>query len=102
MEQRVNEHITPVKTYLTIYAALIILLVVTVGVSFVNLGVLSLPTALAIAAIKTVLIILYFMHVKYSSKLTWVYVGAGFFWLILLFALALGDYITRTWLPSWY
>jgi cytochrome c oxidase subunit 4 len=55
--------------------------------------------ALSIAVIKATLVVLYFMHVRYSSKLTWVFVGAGLVWLIILFAFTLSDYMTRTWVP---
>jgi cytochrome c oxidase subunit IV len=55
--------------------------------------------ALSIAVIKATLVVLYFMHVRYSSKLTWVFVVAGLVWLIILFALTLSDYMTRSWVP---
>ena len=53
----------------------------------------------AIAAAKAVIIIMYFMHVRYSPRLVWVFVGAGFFWLAILFAFAFGDYYTRIYMP---
>jgi cytochrome c oxidase subunit 4 len=56
--------------------------------------------SLGIAFAKAILIVLFFMHVKYKAKLVWLYVGAGFFWLAILFVISLGDYLTRSWLPS--
>ena len=55
--------------------------------------------AITIAFMKAILIILYFMHVRYSSRLLWIFVGAGFFWLGILFALSFADFFTRGWLP---
>jgi cytochrome c oxidase subunit 4 len=60
---------------------------------------LNVVAAMTIAVTKAVLIILYFMHVLYSSRLSWVWVGAGFFWLVIMFALTFSDYLTRGWLP---
>jgi cytochrome c oxidase subunit 4 len=94
------EHIVDKKTYYSVFAALMILLVATAGIAYVHLGKLNIVAALAIAFIKATLIILYFMHVRYSSRLLWIFVGAGFFWLGILFALAFADYLTRGWLPQ--
>jgi cytochrome c oxidase subunit 4 len=63
-----------------------------------DLGRMNAVVALTIAVIKATLVVLYFMHVRYSSKLTWVFVGAGFFWLAIMVALTLSDYMTRGWL----
>ena len=94
-----SEHIVPRKVYFTIFAVLMVLLAVTVGVAYVHLGELNVVAAMTIAVTKAVLIILYFMHVRYSSRLSWVWVGAGFFWLVIMFALTFSDYFTRGWLP---
>jgi cytochrome c oxidase subunit 4 len=88
-----------VRTYLVVFAALMVLLVVTVAVAFVHLGPLNLAAALAIAIVKATLVILFFMHVIYSSRLTKVFVAAGLFWLLILFGLTLSDYMTRGWTP---
>jgi cytochrome c oxidase subunit 4 len=95
-----DEPKSTVRTYLIIFAALMVLLVVTVAVAFVHLGPLNIFIAMGIASIKAVLVILYFMHVKYSSKLTMVFASAAFFWLIVLFGLTFGDYVTRPWLQN--
>ncbi|MEW6300150.1 MAG: cytochrome C oxidase subunit IV family protein [Thermodesulfobacteriota bacterium] len=91
--------ILPQKLYFRIFAVLLALTVVTVAAAYVDLGPLNNIVALSIAVTKTVLVILYFMHVRYSSHLTWVFVGAGFFWLLILIAFTLSDVFTRGWLP---
>ena len=74
------------------------LLVATVAGAFMPLGVFHLPVALTIAGIKAALIIMYFMHVRYSSKLIWVFSTAAFFWLSILLVFSLSDYFTRGWI----
>jgi cytochrome c oxidase subunit 4 len=93
------EHIVEKKTYCSVFVALMVLLAATVSISYVHLGRLNVFAALTIAAIKATLIILYFMHVRYSSRLLWIFVGVGFFWLGILFALTFSDVLTRGWLP---
>jgi len=94
------EHILPQKIYYAVFAALMVLLAVTIAVAFVHLGRLNVIAVLTIAVMKAVLIILYFMHVRYGSHLTWIFVGAGFFWLGILLALTMSDFLTRAWLPG--
>jgi cytochrome c oxidase subunit 4 len=86
------------KTYYWVFALLMALLALTIGAAYIHLGKFNIVAALSIAAIKAVIIILYFMHVRYSSQLTWVFVGAGFFWLGILLVLTISDYLTRDWL----
>jgi cytochrome c oxidase subunit 4 len=81
--------------YYTVFAALIVLLVVTVAVAEFDFGPFNFLAAATIASIKALLIILFFMHVRYSTPLIWVVAGAGFFWLAILFGLTLSDYWTR-------
>jgi cytochrome c oxidase subunit 4 len=95
-----SEHILDKKIYFRVFAALIALLGATVVIAYIHLGKLNIIVALTIAVIKMTLIILYFMHVRYSSRLLWVFVGAGFFWLMILFALSFSDFLTRGWLPQ--
>ncbi|MFY9555742.1 MAG: cytochrome C oxidase subunit IV family protein [Blastocatellia bacterium] len=92
------EHIVSKKIYFVIFTALIVLTVATVLVANQDLGRWNAIAALTIAVIKAALVVLYFMHVRYSSRLTWVFVGAGFFWLAIMVALTLSDYMTRDWL----
>ena len=93
------EHLVPIRVYLTIFALLMMFTAITVGVSFLDLGPFNTLVAIVIAVTKMMLVILYFMHVRYSSRLTWAVVAGGFFWLALLLLLTLGDYLTRG--PGW-
>jgi len=95
-----SEHIVEKKTYYSVFAGLMVLLAATVAIAYIHLGEWNVVAALTIAFIKATLIILYFMHVKYSSRLLWIFVAAGFFWLAILFALTSADYLTRDWLPA--
>lgn len=92
-------HIVPTRVYYTVFAVLMILTAITVAVAFADLGFLNTVMALGIAVTKATLVILYFMHVRYSTRLTWVVVASGFFWLGILIALGLSDYLSRGWLP---
>ena len=94
-----SEHIVSPKIYVGIFASLMVLTAATVAAAYVNLGALNIVVALAIATVKATLVVLYFMHVRYSSKLTWVFVCAGIIWLIILFAFTLSDFLTRGWVP---
>jgi cytochrome c oxidase subunit 4 len=87
--------IIPKKTYYTIGAWLFILMFLTVGAAFLDLGPFNIYVALTIAVIKAFLVVAYFMHVKYNTKLTWLFAGAGFLWLLIMFALTMSDYVTR-------
>ena len=91
-------HISPVRTYAMIFGTLMVLTVVTVLAAFTNLGIFNFPVAITIAIFKATLVILFFMHVKYSTRLTWAVVLGGIFWLGILIALTLSDYLTRSWL----
>lgn len=94
-----GRHVIGPATYVTIFLALMVLTAVTVGAAFLDLGPFNTLVALLIACTKMMLVVLYFMHVRYSSRLTWAVVGAGFFWLALLLLLTLADYVTRG--PGW-
>jgi cytochrome c oxidase subunit 4 len=95
-----SEHVVSRKIYFAIFGALMVLTAVTVWVANFDLpGPLNAILALSIAVLKATLVVLYFMHVRYSSKLTWVFVGAGLIWLIILIAFTLSDYLTRGWVP---
>jgi len=91
-----EHHVQPVSLYFLVWIALVILLVVTVGVAYINLGPLNNAVALTIAIIKAVLVILFFMGTRYSSRLTWLWASAGFAFLIILLT-TVGDYVTRNW-----
>jgi cytochrome c oxidase subunit 4 len=93
-----EEHIVSPKLYLVIGATLLIFTGITVGASLIDLpGDLNAVVALAIACIKMTLVVLFFMHVKYSSQLTKLTVAAGFFTFIVLITMTMTDYISRAW-----
>jgi cytochrome c oxidase subunit 4 len=93
-----SAHIVPKSTYYLIFAALMLGTALTVGAAFVDLGnTANTVVALAIACTKATLVVLFFMHVKYSPKLTWLVVIASLFWLMLLLLITMGDYATRGW-----
>ncbi len=94
-----NGHVVSRRIYVGIFVTLMVLTGVTVWVAFHNLGPLNAVVALTIASTKATLVILYFMHARYSSKLTWLVIVAGFFWLGILLVLTMTDYVTRG-LPS--
>ena len=85
------------KTYFTVFAGLMVLTLVTVLLARLDLGPINTIVAIAIAFCKALLVVLYFMHLKYSTRLTWAVVLAGLYWLGILIALTLGDYLTRAW-----
>ena len=87
--------VVSIKTYVIIFVALMVLLGLTVGVAFLDLGRFNLAAAMAIAVLKAVLIIMFFMHVKYASRLTWVFAVAGFFWLAIMLIFTMTDYVSR-------
>jgi cytochrome c oxidase subunit 4 len=91
-------HVVSVWTYALILAILLALTLATVRVAFLDLGVLNDIAALTIAVIKMVLVILFFMHLRHSPRLTWLVVTSGFVWLGILIALTLNDYMSRGWL----
>jgi len=92
-----SEHIVPTRVYYTIFAILMLCTGITVGVAFIDLGPLNTIAALGIAVFKAVLVVLFFMHVKYSTRLTWAVVVGSVFWLGIMLALTMGDYLTRGW-----
>ncbi len=92
-----SETIVPVRVYISIFVALMVLTLLTTGVAFLDLGFFSPVVALTIAILKASLVALFFMHLRYSDRVTWVVAGAGIFWLGILFVLSLSDYLTRGW-----
>ena len=95
-----ESHIMPVALYWGIWAALMVGTALTVLAASVELGTFNIVVALLIASIKGTLVVLFFMHLKYSTKLTMVTVLAALFWLFIMFSLTLTDYLTRHWLTS--
>ncbi len=94
------EHVTPIRVYILVFLALMVGTAITVGVAYLHLGPLNDLVAMAIAVTKATLVVLYFMHVRHSSRLTKITVVAGFLWLAILVGLLLSDYLTRGFLSS--
>ena len=88
-------HVISPRFYLLIFGTLLVLTLMTTAIAYVDLGPLNPFVALAIACVKATLVVLFFMHVKYSSRLVWIAAASGFFWLHILFAETLMDYLTR-------
>ena len=96
-----TKHIVPVKTYATIWLVLLACTALTALVSFVDLGGdWNAVVAMCIAVFKASLVVLFFMHLRYSSRFTWVLATAGIFWLAILIGFTMADHITRPWTPS--
>ena len=93
-----HEHTMSPRMYYTIYAALLGLLALTVLVAYLHLGPWSIVLALTIATVKAVLVVLYFMHVRFSNRLTRIFVAGGFVWLLIMLVLTMSDYISRGWI----
>ena len=94
-----SEHvITPVKTYVATFVALLILTAITYLVATQDFGWLNTPIALAVAFLKATLVVIYFMGLRYNTPLTKTVAVGGFFWLIILFGITMTDYLTRTWI----
>ena len=103
-----HEHIDPLGAYLKVFFALMVLLLITVGAYFLKFdewfgpqwGFLNTMIALIIATTKTALVMLVFMHLRHSTKLTWVIAGAGFIWLCIMITFTFADYLSRTAIPE--
>lgn len=93
-------HVVPRKTYFVIFAVLVVLTLVTTEVAFFNFGLMNPVIALTIAVIKATVVVLYFMHMKYSSRLTMIIGAVGIFWLGILLVLTMSDYLARG--AGWY
>jgi cytochrome c oxidase subunit 4 len=95
-----REHIVYPRVYISIFLVLILGTGLTVLAAFHDFpGPLNAVVALTIAVVKATFVILYFMHVRYSSRLIWLIISAALFWLAIMFALTISDYWTRAWLP---
>ena len=90
-------HIVSPRLYYLIFGILMVLTAITVAVAFVDLRIFNTVVALGIAVTKATLVVLFFMHVKYGTRLTWVVAASGFVWMAILFALTLSDYLSRGW-----
>ena len=95
-----SEHIVPRTTYFGVFGVLLVLTALTVIAANINFGRLNDVIAITIAVTKMMFVLLFFMHVRYSSRLIWVVVASMFFWLLILLSLTLTDYTSRDWFGS--
>jgi cytochrome c oxidase subunit 4 len=95
-----SDHVVPVPVYVAVFLALMVGTGLTVFAATVDLGMWNTPVALLIAVAKAMLVVLYFMHVKYSSRLVSLAVGASVLWLLLLIAGVAADYLSRGWVGT--
>jgi cytochrome c oxidase subunit 4 len=95
--EHADHHVVTPFQYMLVFGTLLIFTGITVGAAFLDLGVLNPVVALGIASFKAVIVILFFMHVKYQSKLVKMTIGAGFFTFLVLITMTLTDYMSRAW-----
>jgi cytochrome c oxidase subunit 4 len=95
-----GHHVASVRLYLVIFGALILGTILTVVVAKFDFGAMNNIVMLSIAVTKALLVVLYFMHVRWSSRLTWVVAASGFFWLLILFFFTMADYMSRGWIAG--
>ncbi len=93
-------HVAPKRMYYLVFAALIVGTILTYAAALVDMGPLNNIVMLTIACAKATLVVLFFMHVRWSTRLTWVVAMSGFFWLLILFSLGMSDYLTRGWVQG--
>ena len=95
------QHISPIRHYMALFGSLMFLTGITTWIAYQDLGAWNTPVAMAIAGFKVFLVVLFFMHVKYSGKLIMIFVLAGVYWLLILFAITMSDYMTRISVSGW-
>jgi cytochrome c oxidase subunit IV len=95
-----SEHVAPTSLYISVFLALMVGTGLTVLVAFYDLGFMNNVVMLTIACVKALLVVLFFMHVRWSTHLTWLVVAAGFFWLLIMFGITMSDYLTRGWIAG--
>jgi cytochrome c oxidase subunit 4 len=93
-----SAHVTPVRTYVAVFVALVILTWVTYYAATFDFGWVNTPIALAIAISKASLVVVFFMGLRYNSGLTKLAAVAGLFWLLIMFGITMSDYMTRGWM----
>jgi cytochrome c oxidase subunit IV len=87
--------VVSVRVYVAVFFALMILMTVTVAFAFINMGPFNDLVAMSIAIAKTLLIVLFFMHLRYSGRLTWIFAAIGVVFFMILVAYTMSDYLTR-------
>jgi cytochrome c oxidase subunit IV len=92
------QHVAPKLLYYAVFGALIVGTVLTVVAASFDMGALNNVVMLTVAITKATLVVLYFMHVRWGSRLTWVIVASSLFWLLIMFTFTMMDYLSRGWL----
>jgi cytochrome c oxidase subunit IV len=95
-----GHHVAPKGMYYAVFLALIVGTILTVVVARYDLGPFNNIVMLTIACTKALLVVLFFMHVRWSSRLTWVVASSGFVWLLIMFGLTMADYVSRGWVTG--
>jgi cytochrome c oxidase subunit 4 len=95
--EHAEHHIVSPLQYAMVFGTLLTFTAITVGAAYIDLGIFNPVVALAIACFKACIVILFFMHVKYSSRLVKMTIGAGFFTFLVLITMTLTDYMSRAW-----
>lgn len=95
--EHAEHHVVTPGVYSIVFGTLLFFTGLTVVAAYIQMGIFNPVVALAIASTKAVIVILFFMHVKYQSKLVKMTVGAGFFTFLVLITMTLSDYISRAW-----
>lgn len=93
-----SEHVVPVKIYVAVFVTLLVMTAATTAISGIDLGPWNTVVALGIAVFKASLVVLFFMHARYSPRLTHMVILAGVFWLALLLLITFSDFASRGWL----
>jgi cytochrome c oxidase subunit 4 len=93
-------HVAPKSLYYAVFGALIVGTLLTYAAARVDLGPLNNVVMLTIAVTKALLVILYFMHVRWGTRLTWLVVASGFFWLLIMFSVTMTDFLSRGWIAG--
>ena len=93
-------HVASIRLYLTVFGILIVGTILTVVAASFDLGALNNVVMLTIACAKATAVVLYFMHVRWGTRLTWVVAASGFFWLLIMFTFTMSDYLSRGWLQG--
>jgi cytochrome c oxidase subunit IV len=96
--RQAEDHVVPIRVYLTVFFVLLFMTATTTVVSGIDLGPWNTVVALGIAVFKASLVVLFFMHAKYSPRLTQVVILGGLFWLAILLLLTFSDFVSRGWL----
>jgi len=96
-QHHTEDHIIPIPVYIAVFVALLVGTALTTWVAFIDLGAFNTVVALVIAFTKMLLVILFFMHVKYQTGLTRIAIICAFFWLGIMITFTLSDELTRTW-----